>query len=322
MLGMYQKKRRDLMSILVLVWVMIPIVIYTSCAPLSLVTAIRNSHTERVRELIAKGDIKNINENITWAVTFPQIENEPVEVTTCPLLMAIQKGYKEIVDILLEAGANPDGTDLASVTPLYAATFEAGFLFRFTKKRGIHKYDEKIIHSLLDRGANVNKKINGTLLFITDKGPNEPIFLHFYNEGIYLNIDGYFIKGSTPLHMAAIMGLDRIALLYLRHGANVNASDEVGWTPLHLAAKRGNFEVAKLLIKQSADVNVKDNTGITPLMFVAEEGDIETAQLLIKHGADVSARDNDGKAALDYAQEEGHEDLVNLLIKHQKNERE
>ena len=184
---------------------------------------------------------------------------------------------------------------------------------RIGKKGESKPYDKEIIHSLLNHGADVNKQINGTRPFTSDKGINDPNFLYEKSMGMYLNLYGFFQKGSTVLHMAAINGLDEIALFYLKKGANANIKNNLGWSPLYIAASRGRLKVAKLLLEHGADINAEDNDGLTPLMMAAGKGNLEVVQLLIKQGADSNAKDNKDKTALDYAQEYGHKGIVDFL---------
>ena len=62
--------------------------------------------------------------------------------------------------------------------------------------------------------------------------------------------------GSTPLHVAAMLGNLRIVKLLLMRGASVNARDNRGDTPLVLAVKRGVPEgVVKALIDAGAELD-------------------------------------------------------------------
>ena len=86
--------------------------------------------------------------------------------------------------------------------------------------------------------------------------------------------------GNTALH-AAIAGQagGRVIAALLRHGADLNAEDAVGYRPLHLAAF---------------------------------EGDAETVQTLLAHGAG-DARNRGGKTAMQIAEERGHAAMARRL---------
>ena len=51
---------------------------------------------------------------------------------------------------------------------------------------------------------------------------------------------------STPLSLAASLGLAAISARLLEHGANVNATTQLGWTALHLAALQGQEACVKV----------------------------------------------------------------------------
>ena len=74
----------------------------------------------------------------------------------------------------------------------------------------------------------------------------------------------------------------------IKHSADVNAKDEVGYTSLHDAANNGHLEICELLIKHGADVNTKNEWGETTLHQAAEEGYIDICEcLLMKYAAEM-----------------------------------
>lgn len=68
--------------------------------------------------------------------------------------------------------------------------------------------------------------------------------------------------GATPLHYAALGGLQSLVNELLIHGADPNAVERVtGHTPLHLSAIQGYAEICEDLIAKGADPNIKDYFG-------------------------------------------------------------
>lgn len=74
--------------------------------------------------------------------------------------------------------------------------------------------------------------------------------------------------GTTPLHVAAWKGLNKITAMLVERGADVNAATVGAWygeTSLHAALRSGNEEIAKLLLEKGADFTIKNRLEQTPL---------------------------------------------------------
>lgn len=79
---------------------------------------------------------------------------------------------------------------------------------------------------------------------------------------------------------------------------NLKAHDQEGNTPLHFALKNKNYKTAFNLIKHGADVNATNNNGETALHIVSKQHHPHAnkmAAILIKHGADVNIKNNISK---------------------------
>jgi ankyrin repeat protein len=55
--------------------------------------------------------------------------------------------------------------------------------------------------------------------------------------------------------------------LCLKHGADINAANSLGFTALHAAASRGWESVIQLLVDNGARMDAQDIAGRTPLVF-------------------------------------------------------
>ena len=76
-------------------------------------------------------------------------------------------------------------------------------------------------------------------------------------------------KGSTALHIAALLGHEKIVQLLLAdQRVNVNCRDLGGSTPLHIAAGCGYDELVQLLLDcDRVDVDTENKTGTTVVQF-------------------------------------------------------
>jgi ankyrin repeat protein len=55
-------------------------------------------------------------------------------------------------------------------------------------------------------------------------------------------------------------------LALLKSGADVDASNNVGYTALHHVAATGQKELVRMLVEAKADIRLRDNLGRTPWM--------------------------------------------------------
>lgn len=107
--------------------------------------------------------------------------------------------------------------------------------------------------------------------------------------------------------------------LFLLAGADPNGSIEepgcdrmdVVFT-LHAAALRGQNEAIELLLKHGADINLTDEYGHNGLWHAVNGSQLETVKFLLSRGAAVSSA-NETYTALEKAQGNGYTALVELL---------
>ena len=99
-------------------------------------------------------------------------------------------------------------------------------------------------------------------------------------------------KMGTPLYAAASNNSLEVAMLLLKHGADINNNEALGrLTPLHIAAFTDSIDVANLLIEQGADIEAKDGTGWTPLYMAAYQKSFDVARALKYAGANTAGID-------------------------------
>ena len=64
------------------------------------------------------------------------------------------------------------------------------------------------------------------------------------------------------------------------------------------AARNGHVDVTELLLKHKANINAADMLGYTALMFAMWRGHLDVAEILLQHKADINAVNYRGRSAL------------------------
>lgn len=198
----------------------------------SLIEAAKIGDERTVRDLIARD---------------PSLASATLSSGESPIMAALYRGQRRIVDVLVDAGARVDvfaAAALGRTEELRAAIAERAALTRpsFDGWTPLHlagffgHHDAAAL--LLDAGAPVSAVSSNTLR-------------------------------NTPLHAATAGRHADIALLLIEHGADVNAADAGGHTPLHIAAENGLTEVVKALLARGADPLAVDAEDKTPLSRAA-----------------------------------------------------
>ncbi|CAN0415863.1 unnamed protein product, partial [Ectocarpus sp. 12 AP-2014] len=121
--------------------------------------------------------------------------------------------------------------------------------------------------------------------------------------------------GCTPLHVAAITGLDRVvSTLLLQDEVYTDALDDNCVTPLMEACWFGHLSVVNALLTAGADVTIRDNSGYSALDSASRFGHIDVMRALLRYGVDVNACGDDGFSPLHLAAQRDQADAINALM--------
>jgi len=169
-------------------------------------------------------------------------------------------GNLAMVQLLVEAGANCNAEDTEGATPLDTALLWERDVMREEK--------DQVADFFLQNGCN--STYIGDIWTAASVG-----LVHIVEQLIDdgWDINGTFVlegvpgSGGSPLHIAVLSNQEEVAELLLQKGADINvkADDAYGGTPLHWATFFGNYDMVELLVEAGADVNATDASGSTPL---------------------------------------------------------
>ena len=178
----------------------------------------------------------------------PALAGARAESGETPVIAALYRGHKDVVNALIDAGAPLD-------------IFAAAAVGR----------EEVLQARLVERPASANEfAYDGwtPLHLAVFFGHTEAARL-LLAAGAEMNARSRNSIGNTPLHAAVAGGHVEAALFLIDHGADVNARDAGEHTPLHIAAEAGYVPIAKALLARGADPHAVDAEDKTPLARAA-----------------------------------------------------
>ncbi|XP_045866977.1 ankyrin repeat domain-containing protein 16 isoform X3 [Meles meles] len=222
-----------------------------------------------------------------------------------PLMMACTRKNLEVIQDLVEHGANPLLKNKDGWNSLHIASREG---------------DPRILRYLLSvcpAAWETESKIGRTPLHTAAMHGHLDAVKVLLQRCLY-EADGADRCGCTPFMDAIQCGHTAVARLLLeQHKACWATRDALGMQAIHRAAVTGQNEALHFLVSElGADVDARATPSrLTPLHFAAKEGHVSTVQELLSLGADINSRDERKRSALHLACAGQHAVCVRLLLR-------
>ncbi|MBP7865222.1 MAG: ankyrin repeat domain-containing protein [Acidobacteria bacterium] len=196
-----------------------------------------------------------------------------------PLLRVVNdRSKREVVHLLLEAGADPNVADKEGTPALFLA-MQAG---------------AEMVQSLLDHGAkpDFRGRENDPALLAALRIGDDDLAKRLIDRGADVNFRAE--NGDTPITVAAKEAEAATVALLADLGADVETKNADGETPLILCCYGGRTKVARVLLDRGADVNRRHGQGHTALTIAARSGSLDLVKLLVERGSGARIRDASG----------------------------
>jgi len=261
--------------------------------------AVANDPTgEPLRRAVAEGRLDVLEHLIEAGADLDAVEEQGDDTA---LILAAGLGKADLVELLVEMGADADLIDAEGRSPLMLA---AG------------RNDRECFDLLAPATAEEERKRAARKLEAIEKadgpgGGGAPLLelieatkagdLDAIRAALAAgaDVDGQDFEGWTPLHHAARLGVRvETARVLLDAGADPNGRSEYDLTPLACA---GHPDMIRLLAAAGADPRATDESGMTLLHYAACKGVVDHIGPLIEAGADPDARDAEGRTPLHLA---------------------
>ena len=244
-----------------------------------------------------------------------------------PLIIATALNNTDIINYLLDAGANKD------------SIFGAQNLTALMLSIAIIKNSD-IANSLIMRGADVNlvDAYGSTALHYAAFIGSEIIVQNLLNAGADLNAVNEaeasplltaFYQMETNISNSRMQEYEKIVDILIRQGADVNFVDSYRNNALHYAAYIGSAELVQNLVNFGANVNAKNTKEETPSYillralykkptdYIRLKEYEKVVDILISKGADVNTKDSDGWTPLHAASFQARVNIVKKLLRAQ-----
>ena len=195
-------------------------------------------------------------------------KDAPARTGMTPLHEACAAGHRDVVKMLMDAGADDTARDAKGETPAHLALLDKKYGEKPTMKQRAD-----ILRELKHLDIPGNDGRTPLMLLKYEHRELLPIFL---DRGVDVNHRDNLGRTAMMLNPSREMVKE-----LLRAGADITLADNKGNTALHHALIEYSEDTARYLIKKGADYNCPNNDGETPADLAVKWGFESVLEVMI-----------------------------------------
>jgi len=232
----------------------------------------------------------------------------------------------EIVEMLIDNGARLDIADKAGKLPLHLvigdSSNEAKQIVQMMLEAGANVDARTMAHlgwfdaleaTLNDDPDLLKQPAGKTLLHVAAAKGDLKMVKMLIGQGAA--VDGVDEGGMSAMHRAALADEPAVVAYLLEKGADPDQTGRYQHA-LYSAAIAGSAEITKMLIDAGAEIDKKTRYQYTALSQAAGEGELDVVRVLVEAGAEINRITKANETAVTAAIDAGHVDVVKYLLDH------
>jgi ankyrin repeat protein len=260
-----------------------------------------------------------------------------------PLLSTAESGQREVVRMLLDAGASVNLADKSGCTALHCAVLRGDevmtrLLLAYNADpvascrhndhelclglewQPIHlaarRGDRGLVELLAEHGADVSavdRNDNLTPLHLAAFAGSAETVRYLLAHGAKVDAPGF--EGSTPLHQALVGSRVDLLRCFFDYSADIRSGKQRFDTMMLPIQRKNLLQVVRLLLDHGANANARPDLGaLSPLLVAVAQKDADLVRLLLSRGAKVDLADPDERTPLNYAVSMNAVDVARALL--------
>ncbi|XP_067655371.1 ankyrin repeat domain-containing protein 50-like [Haliotis asinina] len=229
------------------------------------------------------------------------IENRGQHNST-PLMLAANKGHKELFDFLVSKGCDLSIVDANGNNILHVACLGGNVdICKYLLSNNIVGIESRGQHNRTPVMLAANKGHKELFDFLVSRGCN------------LLTVDG---NGDSILHAACTGGNVDICKYFLSKDiVGIESRGQYNMTPVMVAAIYGHRELFDFLVSKGCDLSVVDGNGDNILHVACIGGNVDICKYLVTKGMtdEMMKKNKLSQTPLQVAESRGHDDVVSIL---------